>query len=159
MNISSPFSVSYLLQFSLRVFSRCNLWGLSYMCIRYRSIIGIPDSNIFLYSALASDFSRKIITRWRLSSHPLYIETGRHRRPKILRERRLCIVCDIIEDEFHTLYVCRAHQFIRTKYVDLLTTHASVDKLLNPQSLDEIKLVAKYLMEIENNMKVLRMTR
>ena len=127
------------------------------MCTRYKSLIGIPDSNIFLYSALANDDNRKIITRWRLSSHPLYIETGRHNRPKIPRERRLCMVCNTVEDEYHALYICRAHQFIRNKYSNLLNSQTSVGNLLNPQSIEMIKNVARYLEEIENNMKILGM--
>ena len=129
------------------------------MCIRHRSLIKVPKQQIFLYSALANDQCRKIITRWRLSLHPLYIETGRHKRPKVEREQRRCSICDVIEDEFHALYVCIAHQFIRIKYANLMISHNSVDKLLDPQSLDEIKLVAKYLTEIEKNMEDLRMNR
>ena len=47
--------------------------------------------------------------RFRLSSHNLAIEVGdTHARPKIPRNERLCIKCNLrcVEDEIHFLLVC-----------------------------------------------------
>ena len=51
---------------------------------------------------------RRNISKLRLSSHHLHIETGRHCRPKLPREERLCLICNKgnIEDEIHFLFLC-----------------------------------------------------
>lgn len=48
------------------------------------------------------------IARFRLSSHNLRIELGRHKRPFIPAEERLCEKCRVVEveDEYHCLMVC-----------------------------------------------------
>ena len=51
---------------------------------------------------------RKLLTNFRLSGHSLEIEKGRHAKPKIPVEKRICTRCDLgcIEDELHVLTVC-----------------------------------------------------
>ena len=45
---------------------------------------------------------RKSICKLRVSSHRLEIETGRRAKPnKIPLEKRLCMICNVLEDEFH----------------------------------------------------------
>jgi exonuclease III len=54
-------------------------------------------------------YAYKSIARFRLSSHNLHIELGRHKRPiKTPAEERFCRRCNSnsIEDEFHCLMVC-----------------------------------------------------
>ena len=48
------------------------------------------------------------IARFRLSSHNLNIEIGRHKRPYIPAEDRICEKCNlnVVEDEFHCLMAC-----------------------------------------------------
>ena len=47
------------------------------------------------------------LTRFRLSSHTLYIERGRWNKPrKIPMNERLCAVCGVIESEYHCLIAC-----------------------------------------------------
>ena len=48
------------------------------------------------------------IARFRMSSHTLAIETGRHAKPKIAKEERKCRCCnlDYVEDEKHFLLKC-----------------------------------------------------
>ena len=50
----------------------------------------------------------KAITRFRISSHNLEIELGRHKKPKIPAEERKCQKCntEFVEDETHHLLVC-----------------------------------------------------
>ncbi len=51
---------------------------------------------------------RTALSRLRLSSHNLAIETGRHARPKIPRSERVCDKCDTgsVEDEIHFIMAC-----------------------------------------------------
>ena len=50
---------------------------------------------------------RVSFTKFRLSDHGLMIEKGRHQRPKIPREQRICPLCKSgIEDELHLLLKC-----------------------------------------------------
>ena len=53
---------------------------------------------------MINDKDRKIITRWRLSSHHLYIETGRYKNPPVVREERKCVICEEVEDEEHVRF-------------------------------------------------------
>ena len=52
---------------------------------------------------------RAIITHWRLSSHPLYIETDRYKKPASDKSDRKCMICNVLEDEEHAIYKCIAH--------------------------------------------------
>ena len=127
------------------------------MCDRYRSICGIEHNSI-LYQSCIDDTKRKTITRWRLSSHQLRIETGRYSRPYTEKKDRLCQICDVVEDESHALYDCRAHKFIRERYEQSINfTSRDIKQLLNPSTAAEITNVASFLDDIEENMKKLEM--
>ena len=54
---------------------------------RYRNLIGLNETHR-IYDSYVVDSCRTVITRWRLSNFDLAIETGRHRRPKIVRDQR-----------------------------------------------------------------------
>ena len=129
----------------------------SSLCLRYRLIIGIPENPIFLYTSMTNELDRQLITRWRLSSHKLFVETGRRKKPQPPRDERLCIVCMVIEDEHHAIFDCTAHNFIRTDYEEHININNTVAKMLNPQSHQEVKRVAEYLRKIEKNMEELQM--
>ena len=55
------------------------------------------------------------LARLRMSSHTLAIETGRHSKPKIAKENRLCKNCDLneVEDEQHFLLRCTLYDTLR----------------------------------------------
>jgi hypothetical protein len=53
-----------------------------------------PDRNV-----------RLILTKFRLSEHKLLIEIGRNL--KIPRDQRLCVICNVLEDEFHFFIECK----------------------------------------------------
>ena len=55
---------------------------------------------------------RKAFTRFRLSSHDLKIETGRWSR--IPRNERFCVCSDVVQDEFHVLFLCPNTSQIRS---------------------------------------------
>ena len=102
---------------------------------------------------------RTALTRLRLSSHKLSIETGRHVKPKIPVNSRLCENCNLqeIEDEVHFLLVCpkytRAretllHEF--SKYIPDLQSLTLADKfkyILQCQEQSALVQLGKYLYE------------
>ena len=74
---------------------------------------------------------RNAITKLRLSSHSLYIETGRH--TGVARENRKCILCNKndLEDEFHFVLKCPLYQELRTTYIKrYYTNNPSMYKFL-----------------------------
>ena len=125
---------------------------------RYRSLIGLEYCTI-LYSSIVNDQQRSILTRWRLSCHPLFVERGRYARPKPPRAERTCMICMVMEDEEHALFICRAHCTIRYQHRGLLLEYRTVKEILNPRSTEDIVRISKYLEEIENNMDDLGMKR
>ena len=71
------------------------------------------------------------IARFRLSSHNLHIELGRHERPFIPAEDRICKRCDsnCVEDEFHCLMICNNWTDIRVELLEVaneVTEHFTV---------------------------------
>ena len=75
------------------------------------------------------------IARFRLSSHNLKIELGRHKRPYIPAEERLCKRCtlDMIEDEFHCLMICEYWKNIRDELIDTANKLIKNFLVLNPK--------------------------
>ena len=63
------------------------------------------------------------LSRFRLSSHQLEIETGRHIGSD--RDQRLCRKCNMrmIEDEYHFLLTCPLYNDLRTKYFSRYFCH------------------------------------
>ena len=68
---------------------------------------------------------RRALTRFRVSSHSLEIENGRHCKPKIPVDQRLCKCCtsQSIEDEVHFLIQCELYADLRQ---ELLTKISGV---------------------------------
>lgn len=60
---------------------------------------------------------RNILSKLRLSSHSLAIETGRH--TGISRNDRKCTLCNLneIEDEYHFIIICPFYSEIRKEYI------------------------------------------
>jgi hypothetical protein len=90
-------------------------------------LIDISDSKV-----------RRSLSRLRLSSHNLHVETGRHCRPKTPLEQRLCLICNDgnVEDEMHFIEVCSVYNDLRSDllncitqggFVPVQTTHANVN--------------------------------
>ena len=59
---------------------------------------------------------RSSIAKLRLSMLPINVELGRYLRKP--REQRLCTLCDqnVVEDELHVLFQCRAHKAARMSF-------------------------------------------
>ncbi len=76
------------------------------------------------YLNLTNPKLRTAISRFRVSSHHLAVETGRHAKPKVPLEERLCNTCLTVEDEMHHLIDCKKFNALRetlfaqaTKYI------------------------------------------
>lgn len=112
-------------------------------CDIYKHLIHVRSIQPYLCKPISSAHKR-IITKFRLSSHKLYIETGRY--VGLNRTERLCQNCDThnIEDEFHFMLQCPLYSNLRTQYIkpyyfrrpsafkliELLSTH-NVKELCN----------------------------
>ncbi len=79
------------------------------------------------YLNLANPKLRTAIARFRVSSHHLAIETGRHAKPKVPVKDRLCDTCLTIEDELHHLIECKKYSSLR----GALFTEAALSNSLN----------------------------
>ena len=78
------------------------------------------------------------VTRLRMVSHNLKIETGRHFKFVIPREERLCS-CEEVEDEKHFVLHCCHYTHIREKYFENnLPFHIQLDSFQTPDFLHEL---------------------
>ena len=77
----------------------------------------------YLYVGLSLK-QRTILTRFRVSCHSLEIELGRHHRPYVPAEARLCKQCTLGEpqDEVHHLFRCTKWSDQREILFDKLDT-------------------------------------
>ena len=78
----------------------------------YASVVDVKSKSS-IYTNFIDDRRRSVITRWRLSNHKLFIETGRYRLPYVERKDRQCFECNILEDESHAIFFCPAFAFSR----------------------------------------------
>lgn len=141
--------------------------------IYYKKILetkveNLQESNkLYLYKFLKIDHSkleyylnhpnfeiRKLLTKFRISDHPLLIETGRYR--KLPREERTCIKCkNEIDDECHFFLHCNMNKNIREHLLNHFNTVETnfdnlknVDKLkriLNPSTPYDIEAVTSFI--------------
>ena len=118
----------------------------SSMILFYRNLIK-PEKSC-RYQAFVVDYYRRIITRFRLSNHQLRIETGRYARPYVHRKARVCMLCNLLGDEDHVIFVCPIYQEIRVKYTRLLMDNCSIMAIMNPNN-NVIVDISKMLYDIE----------
>ena len=99
----------------------------SYFVLNWKNKLMNEDiSRLNIYKNINNDFTlpkhlglpyhlRKVLSRIRCSSHPLAIEKGRQKNPKIPREERLCTLCEerVVEDEEHFLLKCTTYTHLR----------------------------------------------
>lgn len=113
-------------------------FGSSPKCIIYKHIVDSFCLQSYLTKPICIKY-KKAITRLRLSSHRLLIETGRHKN--IPRDRRFCPLCkEDIEDEFHFILKCHILSTLRCKYIKSYYRHnPSVYKLTMLLSTDNVK--------------------
>ena len=93
------------------------------------------DFNVEPYMYINVSKYRITISRLRLSSHHLAIETGRHAKPKIPIERRFCTAClDKIDDEIHFLIECKKYQKLRKHMFNTILSQVSDFNIRNSNS-------------------------
>ena len=100
-----------------------------------------------IYESYMREDLRILITRWRMSCFDLAIETGRYDGTE--PAERLCVFCDVVEDEKHVIYDCRAYNSIRNEYQELLETCPTVKQILNPQDKEKAEKIGMLLKAIE----------
>ena len=78
---------------------------------------------------------QQAISRFRVSSHRLGVELGRHQKPRLPEERRLCIFCNSrkLDDEVHFLIHCEfltnaRKTFFSTVYKNIVDFECLNDK-------------------------------
>lgn len=119
----------------------------------YGKIKNTPFIERYLLNPNLSWNQKKIIAKFRLGDHKLHIETGRHCRPKIPPDKRICQLCcnNEVEDELHFLLVCPVYANIRDKYSILETVQTAVGikfiELLTSTDTTVLLNVSKYLSE------------
>ena len=95
-----------------------------------------------------------IITRWRLSNHNLHIETGRRTKPaKTPREIRTCMLCNVIEDEDHVVFMCTKFECTRIKFNTIYSEYHNIKEFLNPRNMKDARLIGSILTKIEDIMQ------
>ena len=74
---------------------------------------------------VTNPFHRVALAQFRLSSHNLGIETGRHTKPPKPQEQRLCLYCrnGCVDDEVHFLTECDIHTETRQRFVGNIKSH------------------------------------
>ena len=77
----------------------------------------VTMENYLLHNGLSWK-QKSTLAKFRLSDHKLRIETGRHSRPRLPVEQRLCQRCNLqsVEDEIHFMIVCPYYEDLRIKH-------------------------------------------
>ena len=106
---------------------------------RYQTYLAINPSLVrpSLYDRYVPSHKLCSVTQFRMVSHSLEIELGRHHNKP--REERLC-TCGIIEDEEHFISNCHKYSHIREKYSELnnVAFHEKLDHTLTPDYIYEL---------------------
>ena len=93
----------------------------------------------YLYKVLNKK-CRNAISKLRLSSHPLLVETGRY--TGVPREQRKCTLCELndIEDEYHFVLRCSKYQTLRDVYIPrYYSRNSSMFKFIKLLNCDKVK--------------------
>ena len=125
--------------------------------------INRTDSKLRTYSLLKKDISTatylhllnnreevKLLSHLRLSCHKLQIELGRHKRPKVPVENRICMKCNAsqIEDEIHFITSCNYYNTERRelfsafiKHYPAFETYSNTNKFVTIFNTDDQRLI------------------
>lgn len=123
-------------------------------CSFCRYLISQHCLQCYLTKPIPAKF-QKCISKIRLSSHILAIETGRFNRTT--RNQRKCIYCNIncVEDEFHFLLVCPLYDIFRKKYIKpYFWRRPSTFKLVQLLSSENVKIMINLGKCINNSLKL-----
>ena len=114
------------------------------------------EYNGTLYNSTINDKDRMIITRWRLSVHHLFIETGRCQNLKVDANERKSIICNKLEDEENALFKCCVHRCVQD-HLNCFILFRTWDHSLTPKKIEDITNLARFLRDIEKNMEKMKM--
>ena len=96
---------------------------------------------------------RAALSRLRLSSHKLLIETGRYANRSLERNERKCTFCDMndLEDEYHFVLVCPVYADLRKKYLKKYfykkrSVHKFIE-LMSTKNNSILKNLSKFVLE------------
>ena len=105
------------------------------------------------YLSIIKNFDkRRCLTKFRISSHKLKIETGRFTRPLTPLEQRVCDHCLMtIEDEFHFIMQCPRYSHIRSNFF------SAVQKQCKNFSLLSSKLQFNWLLANSDNLVIIQL--
>ena len=119
-------------------------------CTRYREISEVKYNDV-IYGQYLREDKRVVLSKWRLSSHKLKVETGRYTTPLTPRQERVCSECPTcIEDEYHVVYQCPLYNNVRIRYRNILLKLTTIFDLLNPTNITDASEVGDFLLEIED---------
>jgi hypothetical protein len=88
---------------------------LSSRAIFYRNFTNFEFKNYL--EQVNSEKFRTALTRLRVSSHRLCVETGRWKQPVTPFSERLCQICSKLEDEYHFLFECPLYDNLRKQFI------------------------------------------
>ena len=117
-------------------------------CSMYRHLVDNFCIQYYLTKPLDT-YCKQLITRYRTSSHSLYIERGRHNN--VPRNMRICNHCSLndIEDEFHFILKCPLYKDIRKRYIKqfyhVKPNVFKLIKLLSVNNVSELSNLGNYL--------------
>ena len=116
-------------------------------CIVYKHLIDHVTLQFYLCKPIPMHI-KKYITKIRLSSHNLHVESGRTNNTP--RSERKCFFCNNdIEDEFHFVLMCPVYVDLRKKYIKkYYWERPSVFKLtqlLSVNNVSELCSLGKYI--------------
>ena len=107
-------------------------------------------------NTLRNSQERQSFAKFCTSNHDLLIEKGRHYKPKIPREERICNLCNSneTEDDIHFLFHCSRYEILRKSFLarqcqlfnkffdnDIILCHA----LFTTDNKNSIHCTAKYI--------------
>ena len=105
----------------------------------YQHLVDNSGMQFYLRKPIENKY-KKSISRIRMSSHKLNIESGRYNN--IARVNRVCTLCNHrdVEDEFHFILKCPFYADLRTKYIkQYYFRRPSVFKLIQLLSVKNVK--------------------
>ena len=87
------------------------------------------------------------IARFRLSSHNLNIDLGRHKRPYVPPEERICDKCNLqlVEDELHYLMICPKWKETRVPLIKVAFEQTNAFTVMSVESQFQELLSSKFL--------------
>lgn len=107
------------------------------------------DYEIEYYLNFPDFETKRLISKFRTSDHPLAIETGRYKN--IPRNSRLCNNCQVIEDETHFFLTCKNNQNLREHFFESLYTEYNdfsqnkLEYILNPKTCRQVNSLGSFI--------------